>query len=113
MFKLSLPKDYSWPVKFDVIDGNGRKQTFSFTATFPRLPQSELDDIMNGTKDGQIDDGALADKVLIGWSGVQDEDGNELAFSEANKAQLLETFPVRPSVIKAWFESLTGAPRKN
>jgi len=113
MFKLSLPNEYAWPIRVDFTCADGRKQTQHFTATFPRLPQSELDELMRGMQSGDIDDATLADRVLVGWSDVQDASGDTLDYSPAAKAALLDTYPVRPSVLKAWFESLTGAKVKN
>jgi hypothetical protein len=42
-----------------------------------------------------------------------DDDGDEIPFSEAGKAQLLEVPLMAGAVIEAYFDSLTGKKTKN
>jgi hypothetical protein len=55
----------------------------------------------------------VADEILIGWSNVLDEDGDEIPFTTANKQQLLEVSALASSIIVAYFESVTGNKLKN
>lgn len=113
MFKIDLSDDYAYPVTLDIRDDKGRVKKEQFTARFKRLPQAELDELMDKAKNQEITDAELAATVLSGWDGIADEDGNAIPFNDATRDQVLDVFPVRPSVIAAWFESLTGAKRKN
>jgi hypothetical protein len=113
MFKLDLSNDYSWPVKVDVAGDKGLVKSFSFTARFRRFAQDELDQVMRDVEAKTLGDEDLANRVLVGWEDVSDADGTVLEVSPANKAALLNTYPVRPAVIGAFFESLQGGKRKN
>jgi hypothetical protein len=113
MFKIDLSDDYAYPVTLEIRDDKGRVKKEQFTARFKRLPQAELDELMNGAKEGAISDAELAAKVLAGWDGIADSDGEPIPYNDTTREQVLDVFPVRPSIIAAWFESLTGAKRKN
>jgi hypothetical protein len=113
MFKIDLSDDYAYPVTLEIRDEKGRVKREQFTARFKRLPQTELDELMSQARDQQISDAELASKVLSGWEGIADADGNPIPYNDVMRESVLDVFPVRPSVIAAWFESLTGAKRKN
>lgn len=124
MFQLVGQSDeIKWPVKVAFVDGNGKAMPKTFIAHFPRLSQSEIDEIVKRAKlteeadsdsvDDKLTDDELARKVLIGWDEVIDDQGQPVEFSPAMRDKLLEIFPVRPSVVKAWFESVSGVKRKN
>lgn len=88
-----------------------RKLTFD--GKFKRLPQDALDALMARVSAGEVSDDDVCRAVFDGWRDVRNEHGEELTYSEENRAILLNTFPVRPSVVKAWFESLRVGKRKN
>ncbi|NOV29164.1 hypothetical protein [Methylomonas sp. ZR1] len=124
MFQLVGQSDeIKWPVKVPFVDGSGKTQQKTFIAFFPRLPQSEIDEIVKRARvteeadsqsgDDKLTDDELAKKILIGWDEVTDDQGQPVEFSPAMRDKLLEIFPVRPSVISAWFESISGQKRKN
>ena len=112
MFKIEQKPTYTGRVEvFSPRDG-GKYQKGTFTAEFKALAQEEIDSILGDLRDGRPDsDFAL--ECLVGWKGVQDEDGNELPFSDSTRDQVLDIYPVLPSVIKAFYESLSGARAKN
>ena len=58
-------------------------------------------------------DQSIADELLVGWAGVVDADGDEVPFTEAAKAQLLDVPMVAGALIGAYFESLVEQKRKN
>jgi len=97
----------------EVKDADGKTKKHSFKAKFNRYKQNELDDIIEKSKDKELNDQQLAEMVLVGWEGIQDEDGNDIEFNEDSRDVVLDVFPVRPSIISAFFESLQGAKRKN
>jgi len=78
------------------------------------LSQTELDALIAQSTAKEIDDNDLATTLLIGWDEVTDAAGEPIEFSPALRDKLLDIYPVRPSVISAWFESISGgAKRKN
>ena len=55
----------------------------------------------------------LAKEVMVGWSGINGDDGKEIPYSEKAQAQLLEVPLLAVSIIKAYMDSIKGAKRKN
>ena len=112
MFKLDLSDSYTWPVEVSMPD-NGKAKKLRFDASFLRLSQPEIDELMNQAGDGEISDIEFCNRVLDGWKGVQDQDGNAFEYSEANKEILLKIYPVAASIVEAYGNSLTAGRRKN
>lgn len=123
-FVLKQSDSYRWPVTFKLPTDGGKREKQSFEAEFKRLPQSRIMEIqtqaqrlIKAAEDGEqvegISDLSVADEVLVGWSGIVDEDGEEVPFSKANKAALLEVPMLAASLIQSYFESLVEEKRKN
>ena len=124
-FVLKQSSSYVWPVtvKLPISGGKFEKQTFD--AEFKRLPQARINKIQievqariksserNEATDDSISDQSIAEELLIGWSGVLDEDGDEVPFSESMKQQLLDIPTLASAIIVAYFDSLTGTKTKN
>jgi hypothetical protein len=113
MFKIAQKPSYSVLVNVELPGDKGKSKTVQFTALFKRLSQTEIESIHERANEGELKDTELIDEVLIGWDGVQDSDGNALDFNDDNLATLLDIFPVRPTIVKAFFTSLKGAKEKN
>jgi hypothetical protein len=109
MFKISVSPSYSYPVTVDL---PGARVKPTFDAVFKRLPQSELDVLIEKVKSNEMDDAGFVREVLVGWKGVSDETG-ELVFSEENLSSLLNVYPVARCVVEAFYASLTGVNAKN
>jgi hypothetical protein len=114
MFKLAQKPTYRWPVEVRFPAEVGKFGKGTFTAEFNTLPQDEIDRIIQAGRDGDVD-ADVCREALIGWSGVQDEDGSEVPYSDEAKTKLLNIAYVRQAVLDAFFESITGggARRKN
>lgn len=123
-FVLDLSDSYRWPVAVDVPE-DGRHKTMRFDGEFKRLPQDRINELyaamqarLVAMQAGEstadlIDDREIADEVLMGWAGIIGGDGEEVPYSEAVKAKLLNVPKVAASIVTAWGESLQGAKRKN
>jgi len=105
MFKLGKSDSFTYPVKVEIPDEAGRTRTESFDGLFRRASREEFQATMERAKSGELEDLTLARDVLIGWRGVQDEEGKELPFSDANREVLLNVWPVLPAVVAAWLEA--------
>lgn len=114
MFKLTKNPVYTWPVTVSIPQDGGKFLKATFTAEFRGLSQPEIDAAVQAGRDGDTDL-ELCSQCLLGWKGVQDEDGQEKLFSDAAKAELLAVPYVRNAVVQAFFDSLTGGAsrRKN
>lgn len=117
-FVLKQSDTYSWPVTFDVPVDGGRHERQTFDGEFKRLPQSKVGPMV--AELNRLDDGAdmeriteLASEVLVGWSGVTDDSGKEIPFSQKALEQLLEVPLLAASVLRSYFDSIKGAKRKN
>lgn len=124
-FVLKQSSSYVWPVtvKLPISGGKFEKQTFD--AEFKRLPQARINKIQievqarikasqrNEATDESISDQSIAEELLIGWSGVLDEDGDEVPYTESMKQQLLDIPTMASAIIVAYFDSLTGVKTKN
>lgn len=123
-FVLDLSDSYSWPVAVDVPE-DGRHKTMKFDGEFRRLDQDRIDELHVATQaalaamqagegdEGQITDQGIASEVLVGWSGILDASGGEVAYSEKAKTKLLKVPAVAAAVVTAWGESLRKGKRKN
>jgi hypothetical protein len=123
-FRLAVSPSYKVEVTVHFPGEDGKLKKQSFVAIFKRLPQGEIEllrdriaarakDLRLETDPQPITDRELLDSVLIGWEAVQDEDGNDLPFNEANKNSLLSIHPTQPRLVTAFLNSLTQAREKN
>jgi len=53
------------------------------------------------------------DAIVVGWTGIKDEDGEDLPFDDTTKAQLFDDPFVLKGLINAYADSFQGAPVKN
>ena len=112
-FVLKQSDSYTWPVAFDLPIDGGRHQRQSFDGEFQRLSQSRIREIATQIESGEITDAELAAEVLVGWSGVTDDSGKDVPFSQSALSQLLDVPMLASSIVAAYFGSLQGAKRKN
>ena len=120
-FVLKQTASYTWPVPLLIPVDGGRREKHSFDAEFKRLPQSRINEIiklaraleMGRGDDESLDDKTAAREVLIGWTGITDDAGKELPFSESALAELLEIPTIAGQIIRAWFNSMEVAKKGN
>ena len=121
-FVLKQSATYKWPVTIVIPIDGGQKERHTFDGEFKRLPQTRVNELVTQLQLQQrpdIDPDQIlpaqdaAREILVGWSGIQDESGEEIPFSETALNQLLEMQMVAAQIILAWFNSLEVAKRKN
>lgn len=124
-FVLNQSQSYSWPVSIKLPADGGKREKSSFDALFKRLPQSRINEIQllasqrikaaeRGEElDNGVTDQSIAAEILVGWSGIVDGEGDEVPYSEASKAQLLDVPMMAGALIEAYFASLVELKRKN
>ena len=124
-FVLKQSTTYTWPVPFRVPTDGGKFDKQSFDAEFRRLPQTRINEIQTEVQarvqaskrgeviDSDVSDISIADEVLAGWAGVVDDDAEEVPFTAASKAQLLNIPGLAGSIVEAYFESVAGRKAKN
>ena len=121
-FKLSTASSYPWPVA-----GELAGTRYSFTGQFAFLDQERIDYLLVASakraallKRGEDDPDlagvtarAIAAEVLVGWSGVTDDDGEPIEFTAAAADKFLRIQGVANAITEAWGESLEGGKRGN
>ena len=121
-FKLSVATSYEWKVA-----GKLANESYSFTAEFAFLDQERIDYLLvasakraallkRGEDDPELEGvnhRTIAAEVLVGWSGVTDDDGEPVDFTAASADKFLRIQGVAQAVCDAWAESLEGAKRGN
>ena len=121
-FVLKQTASYTWPVPLLIPTSGGRREKYSFDAEFRRLPQTRIDELVKvarATNLGRIsDDDTISDidaakEILAGWSGITDDDGKEVPYSESAVKQLLEIPTVAGQIVRAWFNSMELAKKGN
>lgn len=112
MFKIGQTDRFSYPVKVDIVGDGGKRNSYSFDAVFKRLSREEFSALAKSAAAGERDDLSVASEVMIGWKGIQDDDGNDLPFSETNFALVMGVWPVLPCVVAAFMESHTPKGRE-
>lgn len=109
MFCIAVDPTYSAVVKGELAGG----LLIEFDAIFRRLTVAQLEVLRRQIIDEQLGDDVVVARVLAGWGRVVDASGQELPFSSEALAQALQTLGVQELIVKAFFESLPDARRKN
>lgn len=124
-FVLNQSQSYSWPVSIQLPADGGKREKSSFDALFKRLPQSRINEIQQLVQqrikaaergeelDNGVTDQTIAAEIVVGWAGILDADGDDVPYSEAVKAQLLDVPMMAGALIEAYFTSLVELKRKN
>jgi len=111
--RLNQSGTYKWPVTVQIPIDGGKYEKTKFEAEFKRLTETRILEINELITKGKIVAVDLCKEVLVGWEGIEDDDGNEEAFSEANKKKLLNVPRVAQFISEAFYSSIEGAKRKN
>jgi hypothetical protein len=112
-FVLKQSDTYSWPVAFDIPVDGGRHQRVTFDGVFKRVSQSRMREIGQMIQEDQLTEADLVSEILVGWSGITDDDGKDLPFSQKALAQLLDVPMLAAAIATTYLESHQGAKRKN
>lgn len=103
MFKfVKERKVKDWPATVLVPVDGGKVETYDIKLDF-KLLESDLFAAV-----GAKGDQAFCEAVIIGWSGIADEDGNELEFTKENLKALSLNVPFATGVYKAYLQATSG-----
>ena len=124
-FKLDNRTYTIWPVSFSVATDGGGKVAQSFDAHLANLPQERIDELSrllienaNAYRRAQDYGEALpedagrvirevAAEVLVGWDGIEGDDGEPVPFTPSTKAQVLSRGAVALAICGAWSEMVS------
>lgn len=110
MFVLNTSGQYSWPVSHSVAADGGKFEKMTFTAKFKRLPQSKFEELV--ATEGMTDK-AFCREFLVGWSDIKSLSGEDVAYSEEAREQLLDMPLLATTLVQTYTASLKEVPRKN
>lgn len=131
MIKITSTPTYTAPIVVEMPGDNGKFDKVAFTAVFRRLTIGEIETIhkrLNAsvdpkapTEDASADpviipmtDDELVRDVMVGWGkDVIGDDGLPLEFNDAHLTALLDIFPVRPTIVRRFFDTIANARAKN
>ena len=98
--------EYEWDVTVQSPDkGKFKKETF--TAKFKNIGRKAFADLI------ESGDENFVRTVLVGWSGIKDDNGKDLEFNDDNFEAILDNQFIVLGIIKAYGESMQGATEKN
>ena len=112
-FILKTSDSYSWPVAIDIPVDHGKHERRTFDAQFKRVNQSRIREMGELIESGDLTDIALVQEVLVGWDGINDEDGNPVKFSNNALMQICEIPMAATGIAQVFFQSIAGSKRKN
>ena len=112
-FVLKQSDTYSWPVSFDIPVDGGRHQRVTFDRVFKRVSNSRLREIGQLIQEEQLTEADLVAEIMVGWSGITDDDGKEMPFSQKALAQVLDVPMLAGAIATTYLESHSGSKRKN
>ena len=99
--------EYDWQVTVETPDKGKFKQE-TFTAKFKNIGRKAFAKLVE-----EQDDEDFVKSVLVGWSGIKDEEGNDVPFDEDNLEAVMENHYIVQAIIVAYGESMKGASEKN
>lgn len=121
-FVLKQSATYTWPVTLVLPVDGGRREKYTFDVEFRRLPQTRINEMRRIaqqqdrgqlSEDEELIDQNAAREIIAGWSNVVDDKDEEIPFSDSALNQLVEIPTIAGQIVRAWFESLEVAKRKN
>lgn len=113
MFVLNKSGTYSWPINFSIPSDGGKQEKKPFDVIFKRLPQSKIKELIDGADVGKVNDNDFCKEVIVGWKGIQYEDGGDVPFSVSSLDDLLDYPMLAKAIVTTYLDSLAGAKVKN
>ena len=102
-FVLKQGDSYKWPVVYDMPVDGGKHERHTFDAEF----------MGEQIENNEITEADLVSEVLLGWDGINDEDGNPIKYSQKALSLVIDVPMLATSISKAFFDSIAGSKRKN
>lgn len=109
MFKLQPNPTFVCAVLLSVA---GMPAAVALSITFRHRTKTALQAWISGSRDKP--DAAMLHEVIVGWSGMQDADGQDVPYSLTALAELLENYPVASKeIFNSYVHELTESRIKN
>ncbi len=112
MFKLALSPTFWATVRVEVTNEDGRRVEGKFDVQYKRLDLTQMRDLTERNRSGDLSDNVFIHEVVNSWRGVTDDDGGELTFSTSALDKMLEA-GLGQAILTTFFESFPKAKAKN
>jgi hypothetical protein len=125
-YKLETTPRFSAEVTAEIPGDNGRATKVKYHVWFKRPTTDKFDEMVeriNAHKAGNattangllaMSDQDVVDELLDGFGDdLFDDNGNALEFTSSNVKSLCAVFPMRPSIVSAFFDGFLKAKVKN
>lgn len=118
-FTIKKRESYRWTVEHALEKREGKLEFLTFDAEFRAFAQTKIEELFKRISTMEMDDMAMLDEIMVGWSGLDDSRGDKaeaFPFSRDNLKALLDMYPgMAASLSQAWTNSVLGgaATRKN
>lgn len=116
--KVAVTPQFKTRVDVEILTMTGTPEKQSFNAVFKGMDRAEykalMDSAEEASKAGQDGDALIASKVLLGWEGVEDEQGVAMPFTPENVATVWNKMPgARLATVRTFILAITGARTGN
>lgn len=112
MFKLAQSPAFWVAIDFEWTAENGARQRATFDARCKRMSVDEVQELQERIRSQQLDDRTVAREVVVGWRGIEGEDGGEAPFTPENFERLLN-LGVGSAIVMTFFTTYPKARQKN
>lgn len=106
-FKIAVTPTYRTKVIVEVPNQHGKFDRNDFMAEFKRVSMDDLDELR------KLPQKEVLQQVLTGWSGLLDDENQEVSFNPANLSALLAIPPAFVATTDAFWGSVFKAKEKN
>ena len=104
MFRLPAA-DFAWPGSATIRLPTG--EVWCHPVRWTYLDDDEINRLL------AISGSALLRRAMVGWEGIEDEDGSAIPFSAQNLDRLCKVPYWRTAAVDAYLRSVAGLPEKN
>jgi hypothetical protein len=112
-FILKQSDGFIWPVSIELPVDGGVYEVQTFDVKFKRMSQNWIRDIAKKIDTEEVADVDVAREVVMGWSGITDDAGKDLPFSQKALEQLLNVPRMASELVMLFFKATAGAKTKN
>lgn len=106
-FKIALSPTYKSKIVVETPNDNGKFDKSDFMAEFTRVSFDDLDELR------KLPQKEVLEKVLVGWSGLLDENGEAVNFNPLNMVIILQIPQAFTALYEGFWSSIFKAKEKN
>ena len=101
-YQLIDNRQFDWPVTVHIPNRDGGSDKFSFTATFVARSPEDMADSIDAAQSPRAIKADMLGQILVGWNGLQDQDGAPLEFTKDNIAAVARDMFLTNAILTAY-----------